>query len=52
VLATYRKSPGDPKGAAESNLLTPGASPVTVETDLGVIGFGICYDLRFPDYTA
>jgi predicted amidohydrolase len=33
----------------ESDARIPGGEPVTVTTDLGVIGMSICYDLRFPE---
>jgi len=34
----------------ESDALSPGNEPTTVETPWGIIGVGICYDLRFPEY--
>ncbi|MEW6612909.1 MAG: carbon-nitrogen hydrolase family protein [Pseudomonadota bacterium] len=33
----------------ESNTLTPGRAPVTVDTPFGRLGLAICYDLRFPE---
>eukprot|EP00270_Netrium_digitus_P022165 TRINITY_DN9817_c0_g1_i5.p1 TRINITY_DN9817_c0_g1~~TRINITY_DN9817_c0_g1_i5.p1 ORF type:complete len:375 (-),score=70.96 TRINITY_DN9817_c0_g1_i5:180-1304(-) len=33
----------------ESLTLTPGDSPLVVDTEVGRIGIGICYDLRFPE---
>jgi predicted amidohydrolase len=33
----------------ESTNVKAGDQPVTVETDLGVLGLSICYDLRFPE---
>ena len=33
----------------ESAARTAGDLPVTVETDVGVLGLSICYDLRFPE---
>lgn len=36
-------------GAREAELLERGDEPVTVKTDVGVLGFSICYDLRFPE---
>ncbi|KAH9321027.1 hypothetical protein KI387_015666, partial [Taxus chinensis] len=33
----------------ESKTLTPGNSPTVVETDVGRIGIGICYDIRFQE---
>ena len=34
---------------AESATCKPGETPQVVETDLGVFGLSICYDLRFPE---
>lgn len=34
----------------ESDSLTAGESPTIVETPWGLIGVGICYDIRFPEY--
>jgi len=36
------------KPLRESTTIAPGDRAVTAETDLGTIGFSICYDLRFP----
>ncbi|MBI2830408.1 MAG: carbon-nitrogen family hydrolase [Chloroflexi bacterium] len=36
-------------GATEAEVLKRGEEIVIVKTDLGVLGFGICYDLRFPE---
>ena len=50
VAAIYRKIHlVTRKGSAEADYLTPGKAPVTVKTDLGILGFGVCYDLRFPE---
>ena len=50
VAAIYRKIHlVTRKGSAEAEYLKQGEAPVTVKTELGVIGFGICYDLRFPE---
>lgn len=34
----------------ESDVLTPGDDFTVLDTDLGRIGIGICYDVRFPEY--
>jgi predicted amidohydrolase len=53
--AVYRKihlfdaEVGDGAIYRESDAVAPGASLVTVETPLGVVGLSICYDLRFPE---
>ena len=33
----------------EDRYLTPGNTPVTIETPYGKVGLSICYDLRFPE---
>ncbi|KAI3955784.1 hypothetical protein MKW98_006144 [Papaver atlanticum] len=33
----------------ESKTLTPGETPTIVDTDVGRIGIGICYDIRFQE---
>lgn len=33
----------------ESDALTAGQSITTVDTPWGVVGVGICYDMRFPE---
>ncbi|NLV15916.1 MAG: carbon-nitrogen hydrolase family protein [Syntrophomonadaceae bacterium] len=35
----------------ESNTLSPGNKVTTFPTDFGLMGLGICYDLRFPELT-
>jgi omega-amidase len=34
----------------ESDSLSPGEEPTAIDTPWGVIGVGICYDIRFPEY--
>jgi predicted amidohydrolase len=55
LLATYRKMhlfdvdiPGH-VCVRESDSRLHGAEPVTVRTDLGILGLSVCYDLRFPE---
>jgi deaminated glutathione amidase len=55
VVATYRKIhlfDADPPGGVpsrESFLYSPGEDVVTAETEFGLVGLSICYDLRFPE---
>jgi predicted amidohydrolase len=55
VVATYRKIhmfDADPPGGVpsrESFLYSPGEDVVTAETEFGLAGLSICYDLRFPE---
>ncbi|MBI4319332.1 MAG: carbon-nitrogen family hydrolase [Chloroflexi bacterium] len=50
VIATYRKiHVVHAPGVLEADLLKAGKEPVAIKTDIGVFGFGICYDLRFPE---
>lgn len=50
IAATYRKVHlVGFMGAREAELVKRGEKVVTVKTDLGVMGFAICYDLRFPE---
>jgi len=50
TIAVYRKihlvSEGKTK---EATYLSPGKKIVFVETELGKLGFSICYDIRFPE---
>lgn len=54
-LAKYRKmhlfdiAMPDGGTARESDHVAPGGEVVTAHTELGVLGFAICYDLRFPE---
>lgn len=36
----------------ESLTLTPGQGPTVVDTAVGRLGIGICYDIRFPELAA
>jgi len=50
IVATYSKMHlAGWMGAREAELMKRGEEIVTVKTDLGVLGFAICYDLRFPE---
>jgi len=49
IAASYRKIHLFGLNSAETELLKPGSQVVTVETELGVLGLSICYDLRFPE---
>lgn len=55
IVASYRKihtfdvTLPDGTVCDESARVHPGKEIVTVETELGVLGFSICYDIRFPE---
>ncbi len=54
IIALYRKihlfdAVINTLGYKESALIHPGDSPVVANTDFGIVGLTICYDLRFPD---
>lgn len=55
IIAEYRKlhmfdiTLGDGTPFFESDRVRPGGEIVTVETELGVFGLSICYDIRFPE---
>jgi len=49
LIAQYRKIHLFGYGSREQELLTPGETPVVVDTDFGRVGLAVCYDLRFPE---
>ncbi len=50
VAAYYRKIHlVTRKGSEEYRYLSAGNEPVSIKTELGVFGFAVCYDLRFPE---
>lgn len=55
IIARYRKlhtfdvTLTDGTVCNESARIQPGAEIVTVDSDLGRLGFSICYDIRFPE---
>lgn len=55
IVARYRKlhtfdvTLTDGTVCNESARIQPGAEIVTVDSDLGRLGFSICYDIRFPE---
>lgn len=49
LLASYRKIHLVSFDSKEVEIFTPGDKCVAVETEFGVIGLTICYDLRFPE---
>lgn len=55
IVATYSKlhmfdiTLSDGRPFNESDKVRPGERIVTVETELGVFGFSVCYDVRFPE---
>jgi predicted amidohydrolase len=50
VIGTYRKIHlVIRKGSEEIKYIKPGREVVGIPTELGTIGIGICYDLRFPE---
>jgi len=48
-LAKYRKIHLFSYNSKEKSSLVAGEDVVTIPTELGIIGFSICYDLRFPE---
>ena len=55
IVAKYRKLHNfdmilpDGSSVRESDNKEPGSHIVTVQTELGCLGFAICYDMRFPE---
>ena len=49
ILATYRKIHLFGYNSKETQILTPGDTPVVVETPFGSLGMATCFDLRFPE---
>jgi len=49
ILAQYRKIHLFSYHSKEKRSLVAGKEVVTTPTELGIIGFSICYDLRFPE---
>jgi predicted amidohydrolase len=55
IVAKYRKLHNfdmilpDGSSVRESDNKEPGSQIVTVQTELGCLGFAICYDMRFPE---
>ena len=49
ILARYRKIHLFSYHSKEKRSLVAGKDIVTIPTELGIIGFSICYDLRFPE---
>ena len=55
ILASYRKmhmfdiTLADGTPFRESDRVKPGDTIVTAETELGVFGLSVCYDVRFPE---
>jgi predicted amidohydrolase len=50
IIATYKKMHlSNLRGVEEAALMKRGEEVVAVKTEIGVLGFGICYDLRFPE---
>jgi len=50
IIAKYRKMHlVTRKGSEEAAVIKLGKEIVTVKTEIGIFGFGVCYDLRFPE---
>jgi predicted amidohydrolase len=49
ILAVYRKIHLFGFQSQETQILTPGDTPVVVNTPFGYLGMATCFDLRFPE---
>ena len=50
IIAKYRKMHlVTRKGSEEAAVIKLGKEIVTAKTEIGIFGFGVCYDLRFPE---
>lgn len=49
VIAAFGKMHIPSMAGPEKQYITRNEKIVTVKTEIGVFGFGICYDLRFPE---
>lgn len=49
ILAAYRKIHLFGFQSQETQILTPGDTPVVVDTPFGHLGMATCFDLRFPE---
>ncbi len=49
IIAKYKKIHLFGYQSEEQQLLTPGETIITAETEFGVVGLSTCYDLRFPE---
>lgn len=49
IIGQYSKIHLFGYGSAERELLSPGEEVEVADTEFGKVGFGICYDLRFPE---
>jgi predicted amidohydrolase len=49
ILAVYRKIHLFGFQSQETQILTPGDTPVVVDTPFGYLGMATCFDLRFPE---
>jgi predicted amidohydrolase len=49
IIATFSKMHIPSMAGPEKQYITRNEKITTVKTEIGVFGFGICYDLRFPE---